>query len=131
MASYGSSSRFIFEQSRDITNFQFEKKLGICVPSRNEKQEAEASLDGYIMEKNIYVEAKCREIYKRNVPEFNSKYKEFYTFLTEYTQGRFNFDIVESLDKEGKIKFVTAPESWNSIGKIISPVAWRDFSTLH
>lgn len=103
MASYGSSSRFIFEQSRNVPNFQFEKKLGICVPSRNEKQEAEASLDGYIMEKNIYVEAKCREIYNRNVPEFNSKYEEFYTYLTEYTQGRFNFDIVESLDKEGKI----------------------------
>ena len=103
MASYGSSSRFIYEQSRDIQNFQFEKKLGICIPARNEKQEAEASLDGYLEEKNIYVEAKCREIYNRSDPEFNNKYDEFYTFLTENTQGRFKFDVVESCDKKGEI----------------------------
>ncbi len=103
MASYGSSSRFIFECSRDIPNFQFEKKLGICVPARNKKQEAKASLDGYIMEKNIYVEAKCREIYNRNTPEFNSKYEEFYTYLRDHTQGRFNFDIVKHINKKGEI----------------------------
>lgn len=103
MASYGSSSRFIFECSRDIPNFQFEKKLGIYVPARNKKQEAKASLDGYIMEKNIYVEAKCREIYNRNTPEFNGKYEEFYTYLRVHTQGRFNFDIVKHINKKGEI----------------------------
>ena len=103
MASYGSSSRFIFECSRDIPNFQFEKKLGICVPARNEKQEAKASLDGYIMEKNIYVEDKCREIYIGNTPNFNSKYEEFYTYLRDHTQGLFDFEIVKHLNTKGEI----------------------------
>ena len=103
MASYGSSSRFIFELSKDIPGFHFEKKLGICVPARNEKQEAEASLDGYLEEKEIYVEAKCREIYAENHPEFNIKYQEYYDYLTARTEGRFNYQLKESINKKGAI----------------------------
>lgn len=103
MASYGSSSRFIFELSKDIPGFHFEKKLGICVPARNEKQEAEASLDGYLEEKEIYVEAKCREIYAENHPEFNIKYQEYYNYLTARTEGRFNYQLKESINKKGAI----------------------------
>lgn len=103
MASYGSSSRFIFELSRDIPEFHFEKKLGICVPGRNESQEAEASLDGYLEAKCIYVEAKCREIYAVSHPEFNAKYEEYYNFLTKHTAGRFGYDLKESVNKKGEV----------------------------
>ncbi len=59
MASYGSSSRFIYLQSKDIENFIFEKPLSTRV-GRNP-----ANLDGYLQKSDcdIYVEAKCREIY--------------------------------------------------------------------
>lgn len=103
MASYGSSSRFIFELSKEIQNFEFEKKLGICIPSKSEHQEAEASLDGYLPEKCIYVEAKCHEIYRANVTKFKSKYEEFYTYLSDRSNGLFKFEIAESKNKQGKI----------------------------
>jgi hypothetical protein len=59
MASYGSSSRFIYLQSKDIPNFSFEKKCPTQVGQHP------ANLDGYLEKGNtIYcVEAKCREIY--------------------------------------------------------------------
>lgn len=103
MASYGSSSRFIFELSKDIPGFHFEKKLGICVPARNENQEAEASLDGYLETKCIYVEAKCREIYEKIHPRFNTKYEDLYNYLVEQTAGRFGYDLKESVNKKGEV----------------------------
>ena len=103
MASYGSSSRFIFELSKDIPGFHFEKKLGICVPARNENQEAEASLDGYLKDKCVYVEAKCREIYAESHPEFNTKYEELYYYLAEHTTGHFGYDLKESVNKKGEV----------------------------
>ena len=103
MASYGSSSRFIFELSKDIPGFHFEKKLGICVPARNSNQEAQASLDGYYEPKCIYVEAKCREIYAESHPEFNVKYKEYYQYLETQTEGRFRYEIKEAIDKNGEL----------------------------
>ncbi len=102
MASYGSSSRFIYELSRDIPDFHFEKKLGICIPARNDKQEAEASLDGYLESKCIYVEAKCREIYARIHTKFNEKYRVFYDYLSLRTEGRFGFSIQESTSTKGE-----------------------------
>lgn len=103
MASYGSSSRFIFELSKDIPGFHFEKKLGICVPARNDSQEAEASLDGYFEAKCIYVEAKCREIYAESHPEFNVKYEDFYRYLGYKSGGRFGFDLKETVNKKGEV----------------------------
>lgn len=58
MASFGSSSRFIYLQSKDIKDFSFEKQF----PTRVGRT---ANLDGYLEKgTSIYcVEAKCREIY--------------------------------------------------------------------
>lgn len=58
MASFGSSSRFLYNISKDIEGFQFEKLL----PTRVGHS---ANLDGYIMrdDVDIFVEAKCKEIY--------------------------------------------------------------------
>lgn len=104
MASFGSSSRLIYTLSRDIPGFVFEKKLGINVPARNDNQEAQASLDGYLEHKNIFVEAKCREIYSESHPEFNEKYKELYSYLSENTGSLFDYTLRVSKDKNGLIK---------------------------
>ena len=124
MASYGSSSRFVFELSRDIPNFHFEKKLGICIPARNKNHEAEASLDGYLESRCIYVEAKCREIYAKSQTRFNEKYREFYDYLSRRTSGRFGFSIKESTTAKGEfIKHVTF--SW-----INHPICHLDLKQL-
>lgn len=104
MASYGSSSCLIYMLSRDISGFVFEKKLGINIPARNSKQEAQASLDGYLEDKNIFVEAKCREIYSARHPGFNGKYGELYSYLIDKTEGLFQYDLKETKDKKGEIK---------------------------
>lgn len=124
MASYGSSSRMIYELSRDIPGFHFEKKLGICVPAKNESQEAEASLDGYLADKCLYVEAKCREIYAESHPVFNVKYKEYYSFLNEHTGGLFNYSLKESIDKTGKVVY-SVYFSWGG-----SPISHLDMKQL-
>lgn len=58
MASFGSSSRFIYLLSKDIPCFSFEKQLPTRVGHT-------AFLDGFLEKccKLYYVEAKCREIY--------------------------------------------------------------------
>ena len=58
MASFGSSSRFIYELSKGISGFKFEEKLDTKVGGI-------ANLDGFIKSngKYIYIEAKRREIY--------------------------------------------------------------------
>ena len=57
MASYGSSSRMIYNYSYTIAGFEFEKQLPTRVGHT-------ANLDGYLFtdDKDIYIEAKCREI---------------------------------------------------------------------
>lgn len=58
MASYGSSSRFIHNLSKGVEGFCFEKQLPTRVGHT-------ANLDGFlhVESHDIYVEAKCREIY--------------------------------------------------------------------
>lgn len=74
MASFGSSSRFIYLLSKDIPNFSFEKQLPTRVGHT-------ANLDGYLEKgTNIYcVEAKCREIYRshKNI-EISTIYEDVY-----------------------------------------------------
>ena len=80
MASFGSSSRFIYNLSKNINNFCFEKALPTRVGHI-------ANLDGYLKKNDtdIFVEAKCREIYashkKTNV---NNVYKKVYDYITKH-----------------------------------------------
>lgn len=80
MASFGSSSRFIYRLSKDIYGFCFEKALPTRVGHT-------ANLDGYCTSKgkDVFVEAKCREIYashkKTNV---NDVYKKVYDYITKH-----------------------------------------------
>ena len=62
MASFGSSSRLIYECSKSIPGFSFEKQLPTRVGHT-------ANLDGYLCqpEEDVFVEAKCREIYSSHL----------------------------------------------------------------
>ena len=77
MASFGSSSRFLYNISKDIEGFQFEKVL----PTRVGHS---ANLDGYIMrdDVDIFVEAKCKEIYSSHKTiKVSNVYEEIYKEL--------------------------------------------------
>ena len=86
MASFGSSSRFLYSVSKDIEGFQFEKLL----PTRVGHS---ANLDGYIMRNDVdfFVEAKCREIYSSHkTVEISNVYEEIYKELHE-SYPKFSF----------------------------------------
>lgn len=77
MASFGSSSRFLYNISKDIVGFQFEKLLPTRVGGT-------ANLDGYITrgDRDVFVEAKCREIYSSHKTiEVSNVYEEIYKEL--------------------------------------------------
>lgn len=86
MASFGSSSRFLYNVSKDIEEFQFEKQL----PTRVGHS---ANLDGYTMrgDVDVFVEAKCREIYSSHkTVEISNVYEEIYKELHE-SYPKFSF----------------------------------------
>jgi hypothetical protein len=97
MASYGSSSRFIYMISRHIPSFWFEEGLPISFPGYG--KEAEASLDGFYEKKCIFVEAKCHEFYNSLNTEFKEKYEDFYNYLVDATGGRFSFVVNKKFRK--------------------------------
>jgi hypothetical protein len=77
MASFGSSSRFLYNISKNIECFQFEKLLPTRVGGS-------ANLDGYITrgDGDVFVEAKCREIYSSHKTiEVSNVYEEIYKEL--------------------------------------------------
>ena len=76
MASFGSSSRLIYECSKSIPGFYFEKQLPTRVGHT-------ANMDGYLSrpEEDLFVEAKCREIYFSHL---NQKVSLVYEDLYEY-----------------------------------------------
>lgn len=79
MACFGSSSRFIYQYSKTIEGFCFEKQL----PTRIGHI---ANLDGYLPQKDmdIFVEAKCREIYSSHKTiKIKKVYQVVYDFIKE------------------------------------------------
>ena len=96
MASFGSSSRFLYNVSKDIEEFQFEKQL----PTRVGHS---ANLDGYTMrgDVDVFVEAKCREIYSSHIKVKVSKvYQEVYDKLAAEKDLLFSYEEICSKDKE-------------------------------
>ena len=88
MAAYHSSSRMIYLLSKDLDNFEFEKKISTIVGGI-------ANLDGYRRDqhKTIFVEAKCREPYGHPVPEkVNNKYLPVYRYLHEMMPDVFGYN---------------------------------------
>lgn len=77
MASFGSSSRMIYNAMKDTPGFLFEKKLSTTIGGI-------ANLDGFMEtnQKCVFVEAKCREPYTDKSKEIDIKYKALYQTLT-------------------------------------------------
>ena len=83
MASFGSSSRLIYESSKDVPNFSFEKLLPTRVGHT-------ANLDGYLgtKDKDIFVEAKCREIYSSHANQkISVAYKDLYDKIHQINES--------------------------------------------
>lgn len=108
MASFGSSSRFIYELSKDISGFKFEEKL-------DTKVGGVANLDGFIKNEDeyIYIEAKRREIY--GASHVNEKIKVVYEDVYKKIQDAvkdFKFEMSGEEDDEGykKCTFIIEDE---------------------
>lgn len=97
MASYGSSSRMIYNLAKDIEGFVFEEKLSTTVGGI-------ANLDGFIEKDDtyIFVEAKCREPYGTKSSDIEIKYKDLYKYISESPVTLLNCKIIE--EKAGKMK---------------------------
>ncbi len=78
MASFGSSSRMIYNLLKDVDGFLFEKQLPTTVGGT-------ANLDGFMEtdSKCIFVEAKCREPYSDKQNKYEWKYKALYNYISE------------------------------------------------
>ena len=87
MASFGSSSRLIYECSKSIPGFCFEKQLPTRVGHT-------ANLDGYICrpEEDVFVEAKCREIYSSHLNQkISLVYKDVYEYIKSKKRSQYFF----------------------------------------
>lgn len=83
MASFGSSSRLIYECSKSIPGFCFEKQLPTRVGHT-------ANLDGYLRsrESDVFVEAKCREIYSTHLNQkISLAYRDVYEYIKSTNPG--------------------------------------------
>jgi hypothetical protein len=103
MASFGSSSRLIYELSKDIKGFIFEERLDTRVGGI-------ANLDGLLRKGNeyIYVEAKRREIYgsSHERQEVKSVYLPVYGKLKS-SQFSYSSEDIEVTNKQEEIKKIT------------------------
>ena len=90
MASYGSSSRFIFNLCKDVPDFHFEYQLPTKVGGI-------ANLDGFIEkdDKYIFVEAKCREPYAAKNNLIENKYSKLYEYIAK-SSCNLNIDTIDS-----------------------------------
>ena len=89
MASFGSSSRMIFNLMKDTKGFLFEKQLPTTVGGT-------ANLDGFMEtdDKYIFVEAKCREPYGKKDDKIYRKYEKLYNFINQSEKTNVSCDIL-------------------------------------
>ena len=82
MASFGSSSRMIYNLSKEKKGFHFEKKLPTTVGGT-------ANLDGFYEDDNryIFVEAKCHEPYSSKKVTVSKAYAKLYEYINERMLG--------------------------------------------
>lgn len=88
MASFGSSSRMIYNLMKDTKGFLFEKQLPTTVGGT-------ANLDGFLEtgDKYIFVEAKCREPYGKKDDKIYRKYEKLYNFINQSEKSDVSCDI--------------------------------------
>ena len=99
MASYGSSSRMIYELSKDICDFRFEYKLPTTVGGI-------ANMDGYLETENthIFIEAKCREPYGAKPHLIEKRYENLFRYINDDVTNSLHLK-VDSLDSKMQVTF--------------------------
>jgi len=107
MASFGSSSRMIYNLMKDVDGFLFEKQLSTTVGGT-------ANLDGFMEteSKYVFVEAKCREPYSAKINEYEWKYEDLYKYITQSPKTKLECEITgdKENDKKMKVKFKVSNE---------------------
>ena len=100
MASFGSSSRMIFNLMKDTDGFLFEKQLPTTVGGT-------ANLDGFMEtdDKYIFVEAKCREPYGAKSNVYEDKYEDLYKFISLSPKTNVTCDIENLENNKIKVTF--------------------------
>ena len=91
MASYGSSSRMIYNLSKHKANFHYEKQLPTTIGGK-------ANLDGFFVDDNraVFVEAKCHEPYTAKKTSVSSRYAGLYEYLNARTSGGLRIEMQPS-----------------------------------
>lgn len=101
MAAFASSSRMIYNYSKDIPGFRFEEKLPTTVGGT-------ANMDGYLERENeyIFVEAKCREPYSHKAEqEIKQAYKGVYAWLRKKMPRVFSCVMEDSKENNMRVAF--------------------------
>ena len=78
MAAYASSSFFVYDLLKR-TDAVFEQKLPTSIPY------ATSNMDAFYPKRNVFIEAKCHEIYDSPSPKYKMAYKVFYDMLAART----------------------------------------------
>lgn len=88
MASFGSSSRLIYNLSNKKKGFHFEKKLPTTVGGT-------ANLDGFYEDDNryVFVEAKCHEPYDSKKVTVSKAYEKLYEYINKRMLGNIRIEI--------------------------------------
>jgi hypothetical protein len=91
MASFGSSSRMIYNLSRQSKGFVFEKQLPTTVGGK-------ANLDGFLETEDgyIFIEAKCHEPYSAKKSAVSISYRKLYEYINARMGGDFNIEMIPS-----------------------------------
>ena len=99
MASFGSSSRMIFNLMKDTEGFLFEKQLPTTVGGT-------ANLDGFMetASKYVFVEAKCREPYSDKNNVYERKYEKLYNFISNSEKSNVSCEIEDVKNEPDKMK---------------------------
>ena len=102
MASFGSSSRMIYNLMKDTDGFLFEKKLHTTVGGI-------ANLDGFIEtnEKCVFVEAKCREPYTKKDSIYERKYEDLYRTISASDKTSVTCKIEVIDERKMEVKFIS------------------------
>ena len=86
MASYASSSRFMYRQGQKFDGFEYEKQLTTGLGGYP------ANLDGYLESKNVFVEAKCHEFYNYSRPERRKGHTDLLNGIIPMLDGKLAYD---------------------------------------
>lgn len=102
MASFGSSSRMIYNLMKDVDGFLFEKKQPTTVGGI-------ANLDGFIEtdEKCVFVEAKCREPYTLKDSIYERKYEDLYRTISASDKTSVTCKIEVIDERKIEVKFTS------------------------